>query len=90
MIRASSGSAAIWPANRDCSVWLYTTTGGQTPGGASEPTPAQPLNKIVPMTRAVCGRVQHLAVNGIGVLQIVQPLGSATRALARPEKVKKE
>jgi len=90
MIRASSGSVATSSATRACSAWLYAITGGHTPGGASEPTRAQALNKSIAIARAVCGRIQHLAVNGIRALQVFQPLGSATRALARPEKVKKE
>ena len=90
MIRVSSGSAVISLANRDCSAWLYTTTGGQPLGEVSEPTPAQAVNKSVATPRAARGRVQHLAVNGICALQIVQPFRGAACALTRPAKVEKK
>jgi len=76
-----SGSAATSPATRACSAWLYATTGGQAPGGASELTPAQAVKKFVAAARAAAGRVQHLAVDDIVALQCFEPLRSTACAL---------
>ena len=59
-------------------------------GRTSEPSVPQPLNKIVPITRAICGRIQHLTLNGIGALQLVEPLGGAACALGRAAEVEKK
>ncbi|MBR2656575.1 MAG: hypothetical protein IKD58_08825 [Loktanella sp.] len=56
----------------------------------SKPTPAQPFNKIIAAARAVGGRVQHLAVDGIVSLQLVDPLGGAAYALGRVAEVEDE
>ena len=56
----------------------------------SEPTVAQPLKQIVATPRAARCRVQHLAVDCIVSLQLLQPLGSATSALARTAEVENE
>ena len=47
-------------------------------------------DEIVTAARAVCDRVQQLAVNGIDALQIVEPLGGAACALARAAEVDKK
>ena len=59
-------------------------------GGASEPTLAQPIKELVAITRAAAGGHQHLAVDGMGVLQLVEPLGSADCALGRAAEVEDE
>ncbi|MFU8778683.1 MAG: hypothetical protein ACNA7M_13600 [Roseovarius sp.] len=56
----------------------------------SKPTPAQPFKKIIAAARAVGGRVQHLAVDGIVSLQLVDPLGGAAYALGRVAEVEDE
>ena len=48
--------------------------------GASEPTLAQPLNKIAAVARAAACGVQHLALDDIFTLQVFQPLSCAARA----------
>ena len=58
--------------------------------GASEPTLSQPLKKIVAITRAAAGGVQHLALYGMGALQVFQPLGGASCALGRAAEVEQK
>lgn len=53
----------------------------------SEVTPAQVVKNFVVAARAVRGHVQHLAVDGIGLLQLVQPFGGATSVLAQTAEV---
>jgi len=77
-----SGSTATSSATRSCSARLYSTTGGQALRAVSEPTLAQAVKKIVAAARAVRGGVQHLAVDCIGALQLLKPLGDAASALA--------
>jgi hypothetical protein len=38
-------------------------------GGAYEPTVAQPVNQLAPITRAASGRLQHSALDFIGLLR---------------------
>lgn len=87
MIIASSDIGATSSATRVCSAGLYMTTGGQTLGGVSEPTPAQALKKRIAITRAAAGSIEHLFLNGIIALQLVQPLGGATGALTAAAEV---
>ena len=87
---APSGSVATSSATRACSARLYSTTGGQALRGVSELAPAQAVKKIVAAARAARGRVQHLAVNSIVTLQLVDPLGGAASALGRTAKVEDE
>jgi hypothetical protein len=82
MISAPSGSASTSSATRACSARLYATTGGQAPGGASEPTPAQAVNEIVAITRETRGGVEHLAVDGIRALKLIKAFGGAAYAFA--------
>jgi hypothetical protein len=56
----------------------------------SELAPAQAVKKIVAAARAARGCVQHLAVNGIVTLQLVQPFGGAASALGCAAKVEDE
>ncbi|WP_323034940.1 hypothetical protein [Pararhodobacter sp.] len=90
MISAPSGSLAISSATLACSARLYSTTGGQALGGASKPAFAQPINQLAPITRTASGCVQHLAVDGIGTLQHVDPLGGTACALAHTAEIEKE
>jgi hypothetical protein len=69
MISVPSGSLATSSAARACCVRLYSTTGGQALGGASEPAIAQALNEIVAAIRAAAGGVQHLALYFMGILR---------------------
>lgn len=64
--------------------------GGQTEGGPSEPTVAQPVEEPVAITRATTGRLQHLSLDGIGTLQVIKPLGGASSALSRAADVQDE
>jgi hypothetical protein len=50
----------------------------------------EPLKKIVTAARAARGGLQHLAVDGMGALQLVEPFGGASCALARTAEVEKE
>jgi hypothetical protein len=88
--KALAGSSATSFATLACSARLYSTTGGQVLGALSEPTLAQAVNKIVAATRAAACRIQHLAVNGMCVLQRVDPLGGTASALSRAAEVKDE
>ena len=74
------------PARRDCTL----RRAGRLLAHPQNRPPAQPLNNIVAIARAVCGRVQHLTLNGIIALQLVQPLGGATSALARAAEVEEK
>ena len=82
-----SGSAITSSATCACSAWLYSTTGGQTPGGPSEPAPAQAVKKSVAAPRAARGGVQHVALNGKDALLTFEPFGDAACALGRAAKV---
>jgi len=42
----------------------------------------QAVKKSVAIARPVWGSLQHLFLNGIGTLEVVQPLGSAASAFA--------
>ena len=87
---APSGSDATSLATCPCSARLYSTTGGQTDVGLSEPALTQPLKKIIAITRAAAGDVQHLALNNMGALQVFQPLGDASRAFGRTAEVEQK
>jgi hypothetical protein len=76
------GSAATSSDTRPCSLRLYSTTGGQTEGEFSEPTLAQPVKQIITIPRTAAGGMEHLAVDGMGSLQVIDPLCGASGALA--------
>jgi len=59
-------------------------------GSPSESTLAQPFNEIIAIPSTTTGSLQHLALNGIGALQVFKPLSNATRALACLTEVKDE
>ncbi|MBC7139812.1 MAG: hypothetical protein H5U17_14030 [Defluviimonas sp.] len=81
----SSSAARAWASR------LYWTTGGQTiPMGGLEPTVAQPLSKLVAITRAASCCLQHLALDIIGLLHGLQAFSEASRSLARPPKRQQE
>jgi len=56
----------------------------------SEPAPAQAVKKIVAAARAAAGRVQHLAMDGMGALLVFQPLSGAACSLDRATEVEDE
>ena len=57
------------------SIRLYSTTGGQA------------VNKIITVARTAGGCIEHLAVDGIGLLHGGDPFGSAVCAFGRLAKV---
>jgi hypothetical protein len=70
---------------------LYSTTGGQAPSlRASEPTVTQPLSKLVAIARATRRRLQHLALDIIGLLRGFKAFGEASRSLPGAPKRKQE
>jgi hypothetical protein len=69
---------------------LYATTGGHALGATSESTPAQAVKKIVTAARAACGRVQHVAVDFMSSLQLIEPLNGTTGALGSAAQVENE
>lgn len=89
-IRAPSAIPATSSATRACSAPVYTTTSGQALGGASEPTVAQAVKKIIAITRATRGGVEHLAVNGMCAPQFIKAFGGAACALGRATEVEEE
>jgi hypothetical protein len=66
---------------RACSARLYSTTGGHALRGFSELSLAQAAKQIVAAARTAAGCLQHLAVDVIGALQVVEPFGGAACAL---------
>ena len=60
------------------------------PGGASELAVPLADKKIVAAARAAGGRVQHVAVDGMAVLQMVEPFGSAACTLGRAAEVEND
>ena len=87
MIRVFSGSAATSCASRLCASELYSTIGGQALIGVSKPAIPQPLKQIIAITRAPGRGLQHLPLNIMMSLQMLQPRGRAPSALARTAKV---
>ncbi len=71
--------------------WLRSRGGnGQAPGGASERTPAQAVKKIVAITRATRGGVEHLAMDGMCALQLFEAFCGAACALGCAAEVEEE
>ena len=81
---------SLIPPTRACSARLYSTTGGQAPGGSSKLPLAQAVKKIIAITRTAAGRLQYLALNGIGTLLLIKPLGGASCALTLAADVQDE
>ncbi len=56
----------------------------------SEMPVAQPLNKLVAITRTASRRLQHLALDMIGLLGGLETFGEAARAFAGPPECQQE
>ena len=77
-----SGNSTISSAAKAWSSLLYSTTGGHAAKPtASKPAVAQPVNQLVAITRAASGRLQHPALDFIGLLRDFEMFSKPPRAL---------
>src|SRR5690606_33720016 len=75
--RSSSSAARAWKSR------LYSTTGGQTVATrASEATVAQPVSEIAAITRTASRRIEHLALDVIGLLRGFEAFDEPASTLA--------
>src|SRR5690606_14534267 len=70
---------------------LYSTTGGQTVAmRGSEPPVAQPVSEIAAITRAASRRIEHPALDVIGLLRGFEAFRQPSRTLARAPQSEQE
>jgi hypothetical protein len=55
-----------------------------------EPAFSQPVNKIIAVARAICGRVKHFVLYMIGTLQVGHPFCGAPGAFALAPQIEQE